>query len=383
MTRRKLACDNTPRHCSRCQAALDDIASRNLGYGPVCAKKNSHLMAKAISANYPQALIFALSVNPSELAPETVETWQTANKRLLVCAERASKNSTDMFSMSESGEDLREIIRACDFLCSFDHPSREIRSYMIQIIRALGYIGLAGVIAGQASTSASKIWFENGRVYMTGLGNTSGWRTMKKIPGIMTPRFRGDRSPYSAPVSSMKAFFDAVQTHWPMYEGDIAVIEMEANTWLAIQPTPVQVDVLMAKAVPLPDLRSAQAPKAPGQSPGLKKVNEAVITLRSEDAVLRFNWVRGANMFGFMAALKGVCAPKERSYNPVTKEWSFVLAQLPHLIEVITAQEIFGEPTVVDAGPDMRALTPAGLYGMSKAPYRGRRQGSWRGNYAR
>lgn len=373
MTRRKLACDNTPRHCSRCGQSLDDLSSREAGVGPVCRKKDNVLLARSIPANYPEALIFALSVNPSQLAPETVETWQAANKRLLACSEHAAKNDTDMFSMSQSGEDLREVIRACDYLCSFEHPSRDVRSHMIQIIRALGYVGLAGVISGQASTSASKIWFENGRVYMSGLGNTSGWQTMKKIPGITTPRFRGDRSPYSAPVSSMKAFFDAVQAHWPMYEGDIAVIEMEAMAWQAKNPPPVSFVVTtngkLATAVSLP-----------------KKVNEAVITLRSEDAVLRFNWAKGANMFGFMAALKGVCGPKERSYNPVTKEWSFVLAQVPHLVEVITAQEIFGEPTVITPEKDLgkaRELTPAGLYGASKAPFRGRRQGTWRGNYAR
>lgn len=367
MTRRRLATDNTLRHCSRCQASLDDIASRNLGYGPVCAKKNSHLMAKAVAANYPQALIFALSVNPDLLAPETVEVWKAANKRLLACSERASKNSTDMFSMSQSGEDLREVIRACDFLCSFDHPSRDIRAYMIQIIRALGYVGLAGVISGQASTSASKIWFEKGRVYMSGLGNTSGWQTMKKIDGITTPRFRGDRTPYSAPISSMSAFFSAVQAHWPMYEGDIATITAEAQAWQTANPPPVSFTVA-----------------ANGRLVAPKKANEAVITLRSEDAVLRFNWVKGANMFGFMAALKGVCGPKERSYNPATKEWSFVLAQVPHLVEVIKAQEMFGEPTVITPEKDLgkaRALTPAGLYGASKAPFRGR--GTWRGNYAR
>jgi len=203
---------------------------------------------------------------------------------------------------------------------------------------------------------------------MTGLGNTSGWQTMKKINGITCPRFRGDRSPYSAPVSSMTAFFDAVQAHWPMYEGDIAAITAEATAWQASQPAPVSFTVNA----------NGSLPKA--------NTSGAVITLRSEDAVLRFNWVKGANMFGFMAALKGVCGPKERSYNPATKEWSFVLAQLPRLIEVIEAQEIFGTPRVVTPEKDLgqaRALTPAGLYGASKAPFRGRRQGTWRGNYAR
>ena len=365
MMRKRLATDNTRRHCSRCHDELTDISSREAGVGPVCRKKDNVLLARSIPANYPEALIFALSVNPDLLAPETVEVWKDANKRLLARSEHAAQSSTDMFSMSQSGEDLREIIRACDFLCSFEHPSRDVRSYMIQIIRALGYVGLAGVIAGQASTSASKIWFEKGRVYMTGLGNTSGWQTMKKINGITCPRFRGDRSPYSAPAGSAVAFLEAVQAHWPMYEGDVAAITAEASTWLEAQPKAI-LGVSASKPV--------------------ANTNGAVITLRSEDAVLRFNWVKNANMFGFMAALKGVCGPKERSYNPATKEWSFVLAQLPRLIEVIEAQEIFGTPRVVTPEKDLgkaRELTPTGLYGASKAPFRGRGRGTWRGNYAR
>lgn len=375
-TRRRLATDNTHRFCSRCRLELTDIASRNLGYGPSCALKNSHLMAKAVPANYSSALVFAMAIHDTMLAPETVETWHKAYKNLMKCSEKAAIASTDFSVMTQTGNDLREVIRACDFLCSFDHPNAQsggayvnVKNSMIQIIRALGYVGLAGVIAGQASTSASKIWFEKGRVYMTGLGNTSGWQTMKKIPGITVPRFRGDRSPYSAPVSSMTAFFDAVQAHWPMYEGDIAVIEIEANMWLATQPTAIQSSVLRARAVPAP-----------------KKVNEAVITLRSEDAVLRFNWVRGANMFGFMAALKGVCAPKDRSFNPTTKEWSFVLAQVPHLVEVIEAQEIFGTPRTVTPEKDLdraRELTPPNLYGSSRPTFHGKGR-PWGGrNYGR
>lgn len=386
MTRRKLATDNTHRHCSRCNDALTDPISREVGVGPICRKKDSHLMAKNLPANYSAALIFAMSITDDMLISETIDVWHKAYKSLLKCSERAANSCDDMTVMARAGNDLREVIRACDFLCSFDHPGSvksgnyvEVKSAMVQVIRALGYVGLAGVISGQASTSASKIWFENGRVYMTGLGNTSGWQTMKKIAGITTPKFRGDRSPYSAPVASMTAFLDAVQVHWPMYEGDVATITAEASAWKLAQPAPVAPVYTASFTVRADGTLVQPKPNTSG----------AVITLRSEDAVLRFNWVKGVNMFGFMAALKGVCAPKERSYNPATKEWSFLLAHLPRLIEVIEEQEIFGTPRVVTPEKDLdraRELTPPGLYGASKSGPRGAAQpwaGRTKANYLR
>jgi len=349
------------------------------GVGSVCAKKDVKLMALAIPANYGQAMIFAMAMHDEMLAPETVEVWHKAYKSLLKCAEKAANASTDMTVMTQTGNDLREVIRACDFLCSFEHPRAlgggtyiNVKNSMVQIIRALGYVGLAGVISGQASTSASKIWFEKGRVFMTGLGNTSGWQTMKKIPGIVTPRFRGDRAPYTAPACSAVAFLAAVQAHWPMYEGDVASITAEASTWLQTQPAPVSFTVNANGTL--------ANTSGPGQSPGASGVQAkpgsgAVITLRSEDVVLKFNWVNSANMYGFMAALKGVCAPKERGYSPATKEWSFLLCHLDRLVEVIEKTEIYGKPRVVVPEKDLgqaRAVTPIGLYGASKPAYRGK-----------
>jgi len=363
-TRKRLATDNTHRFCSRCNDELTDLSSREAGVGPVCRKKDSHLYAKNIPANYGSALVFAMAIHDSMLAVETIDTWHQALAKLLKCAEKSAKVSTDFTIMSAAGNDLREVIRACDFLCSFEHPNAQgggayvnVKNSMVQIIRALGYVGLAGVISGQASTSASKIWFENGRVYMTGLGNTSGWQTMKKIPGITTPRFRGDRKPYSAPAASAVTFLDAVQAHWPMYEGDVAVVAAEAKAWITSQPAPVSYTVNTNASQPIAN------------------TSGAVITLRSEDVVLKFNWVKNANMFGFMTALKGVCAPKERSYNPITKEWSFLLQHLPCLIEVIEKTEIFGSPRVLSPEKDLeraRELTPSGLYGASKPAFHGK-----------
>ena len=107
MARRRLSTDNTSRHCSRCGDSLSDPISREIGVGPVCLKKDSVLLAKAQPANYPQALIFALTMRDDMLAPETIEPWHKAMKSLLRCSERSALASTDMTVMTQTGNDLR------------------------------------------------------------------------------------------------------------------------------------------------------------------------------------------------------------------------------------------------------------------------------------
>ena len=99
------------------------------------------------------------------------------------------------------------------FLRRRANPGRGVRNTMVDIINACGYVGLAAVIEGQASTSPSRVWFENGRLFMSGLGNKSGWAAMRRIPGIVTPRNRGDRSPYSAPATEATAFLANVRRY--------------------------------------------------------------------------------------------------------------------------------------------------------------------------
>lgn len=289
--RNLLHTDNTARFCSRCGDALTDPASRECGVGPVCRRKDTHLYAKTIAANFGIATIRAMSVVETDLAPEVRDTWKAAVKRLLKAAEKVANLTDDATIMRRTGADLREVIRACDLICSYANPGRSVRSTMVDIINACGYVGLAAVISGQASTSPSRVWFENGRLFMSGLGNKSGWAAMRQIPGIVTPRNRGDRSPYSAPATEATAFLANVRRFWPMYEGDIAALASTAATWVASNPV------------------LAAAPAAP--------VNPFVATVRTADFTVNFPWVRGANMMGFMSQLKTIPA-NERSYDAPT-----------------------------------------------------------------
>lgn len=332
--RNHLHTDNTRRYCSRCGDALTDPASRECGVGPVCRKKDTHLYAKTIVANFGLATVRAMSVREEMLAPEVVSVWKAAVKRLLKAAEKVANLTDDMTIMQRTGADLREVVRACDLVCSYENPTPIVRSTVVDVVRACGYVGLAAVLSGEASTSPSRVWFENGRVYMSGLGNKSGWAAMRQIPGVLTPKYRGDRAPYSVPAVQAARFLENVRRYWPMYEGDIAALATEAATW-------VQNNQAVATA--------AAASTAP--------VHVFGINTRSQDFVVNFPWVRNANMTGFMAQLKTIPA-NQRNYNPATKSWSFTIANLDRVIEIARTSGIFGEIRKVDTGE----ATPEGTY---------------------
>jgi len=291
-----------------------------------------------IPANFAIASIRALSLKPEMLVPECVKPWQKAQKLLLKRAEKAQQENSDVTAVNLRGQDLREVIRTLDYLCSFSHPDTSVRRMCIDMIRALGYVGLAAVIDGQASTSPAKIWFSEGRVYMEGLGNTSGWRTMRQIAGIVTPRYRGDRAPYSAPAQSAQAFLAAVMNHWPMYEGDASEVQEQAEAYV---------------------VEVAASGPAPSATPvGIV----ASILVRSSDFTLTFPWRRDRNMSAFLGELKSL-PPLDRRYDPNTKAWCFLSTHLT-AVQGMAAKYYDSVTTVVTA-----VQTPVDTYATRKYPH--------------
>lgn len=349
--RKHLYTDNTLRRCSRCGQSLTDPASRESGVGPNCRKKDTHLYAKSIRANFGLATIRALSIHDHMLATECLDVWHNAVQKLLKASEKVANVTDDNVIMERTGADLRDVMRACDQLCSYDHPDRTVRATVVDIVQACGYVGLAGVLSGQASTSPSRIWFENGRVYMTGLGNKSGFIAMKRIPGIIIPKYRGDRSPYSAPASQVKAFVNNVQCYWPMYEGDLTEITKLAQTWI--------VENANAAAIVNDNTNSAFS---------------FVVTTRSKDFTIKFPWIRGANMFGLTNQLKTI-PPNNRSYDANNRVWSFTIDNLDIVLDMARNCNVFNDIQVVNTDE----LTPDGLYNQRNNNSRNyRQQTAWR-----
>ena len=366
-----LTTDNTARFCSRCRLPLTDAASRECGVGPVCRRKDNHLFAKTIRANYPMALalLMGLPEDGSALAVEARPTFKRMRKALMRRAERAA-NASDTATFNAGGQDLRKIVTDLDFLCSFSHHGRvasgsNVRDMLTGMVRHLGYVGLAGVLDGVASTSPAKIWFENGRVYLSGLGCTDGFRAMRSIPGIVTPRRRGDRTPYSAPAAAAAAFFTNVGRFWPLYEGDMYALAAEAAAWADTHAASESAGLAMASTVT----------RAPAPT-----VFEA--TRRSADFYVKFPWVRGANMAGLTTAFKTIPS-SDRSYDPASKLWSFRLNHFDAVMRMARESGIFGEvrERLLLSSPEE---TPSSLYNRSGAgryPYLARR--AWRPSYGR
>lgn len=345
-----LVTDNTDRFCSRCGLPLTDVASRECGVGPVCRKKDTHLYAKNIPANYPSATALGMGMTGDWFHREVRKTWALVQKRLQKIAARAMASAEDNSLFHVKGEDLRKIVTDLDLMCSYRHPNSQARSNLITMVNALGYVGLAAVLSGEASTSKSELWFENGRVFMKGLNNRSGWRAMGQIPGVVRPSSRTRKDPYSAPAAQAVPFINLVRRFWPLFEGSDTEITAKASEWA-----------------------KAHASEAMAASTSTQAVNRFLAELRSEDFVCSFPWVRTGNMAGFLTALKTIPA-QGRSYDPLTRKWSFRKEHLTAVLDMARKSGLFG---IVDS-IETSLTTPQGVYrSYQERLDAGRRQGQY------
>lgn len=316
--------DQTIRACSRCGQELTDPASRECGVGPICRQKDNHLYAKTIQANLPGASAIILGTTADQFPAEVRDTWTKLTEYFLRQMTRSQQQTDLMFT----GADFRETVRSIDWMLSFK-MSHTLKSRLVKVVGYLGYPGLAGVLAGEASTTAARIWFDTGRVFLEGKSNRHGFAAMRRIPGVTTPRYRGDRTPYSAPASQAPAFLEVVATYWPMYEGDMEAIRTQAAASAATAP-----------AVP-------SAPVGP----------IATIQKRSDDVIVKFDWVRGAPMYDLINAIKAIPS-LDRKYDPAAKVWTVKTSHMPAVLEAL---KLVFEPGQIRV-ETTDAPTPAGLY---------------------
>lgn len=328
-----VATDNTDRHCSRCGLPLTDVASRESGQGPVCRQKNTHLFAKTIPANYAMVTALALGMTSDWFHEETGKTWNSVQKSLRKIAAKACEASEDPTCFVVRGADLRAVVQKLDFMCSYRHPHASARRNLVELVRQLGYVGLAGVLSGEASTSKSRLWFDQGRVHMTGLNNRSGWSAMGKVPGIVRP-LRGRKDPYSAPAAQAEAFVAVVRQYWPMFDENAEDVIKSASSWASTNPGVAQASSASTQSVP-----------------------RFLAEVRSADFTCSFPWVRNGNMGAFLTNLKTIPA-SGRSYDPNTRKWSFRTEHLETVLGMARASGLFG---IVDS-MTTSATTPEGIY---------------------
>jgi hypothetical protein len=239
-----------------------------------------------------------------------------------------------------TGEDLREIIKSLDYLLSWRHPNPTTETNLIKIVEHLGYVGLAGVLAGEASTGEAALWFEDGEVKLQGSRNKAAYRAFAGIPGIRLPRATGQA--YSAPKRSLEPFLDLVQRYYPMYQGDFELVRQEAAAWVPLAPAPLPVSTEPATT-------------------RLELANDTIlIRKRSEDFTVQFTWTRYPRMGEFIVELKHTAPPRERIYDPVTHIWRFKKVHLERIQEVISEFAIFGNVEVQETGQE----TPANAFSL-------------------
>jgi hypothetical protein len=288
---------NDVRHCSRCNLPLTDPASWERGIGPVCAKKDTHLFAKTISANFPSATAHAMSVSRDTLPEALKSVWGALCDVLFEKSESAmnSSASTGAFAFYFSGEDCRQIAKVIDFMLSFS-MNRDNKHHLIQIVKHLGFIGLAGVLAGQSSTGTAELKFEGGRLYLTGSSNKAGFNAMRVIPGVVIPRKRGGGA-YEAPAAQSDKFIAACMEFWPCFDGEVDAIVEQCGAWVAANP-----------------IKVAAQKKLTGKP-------LANIVNRSTDFTIGFAWDKTVTG-RLVDELKSSVPAKDRSYDSVTKLWA-------------------------------------------------------------
>lgn len=289
---------NDVRHCSRCNLPLTDAASWERGIGPICAKKDTHLFAKTIPANFTMATMHAITVETSALPLATQEVWSALRDVLFEKAQSAiNAANVGAFTFSLSGEDCRLVAKVIDWMLSFPMVTT-VKHQLIQIVKFLGFVGLAGVLSGMSSTGEAELKFDEslGKLFLTGSSNKAGFGVMRLIPGIVVPRKRGGGA-YEAPATQHESFIAAVMEFWPCFNGEVDKIVEQCKAWIAANP--VKASVQQKRGLP-----EAQM------------VNRTV----SGDFTITFKWLTAVSP-RIVDEIKALPL-KDRRYDPASKTWA-------------------------------------------------------------
>lgn len=289
------------RFCSRCGADLEDFSSMERGTGPVCAKKDNVLYARAIPARYNIAYGLALGVDTNDFLyePALYQKMEEVKELIADAAAKAGK-CNEAGSMVKIGVDAREIVKNIDWMLSH-RMNRENFNTMVKIVRALGYVELAAVLSQEASTTEAKVWIEGTSIKLLGKANKSGFFAMRKIPGIFCPN-RGSDLPYSASVLHAQQFIENVRNFWPLYDANL--------------------EELLEKAKEISQGMNVSSPEE------IKKVencNVASLGLAGNGFfTLTFPWRKDKSneMYALIQNIKNGVPYTHREYNPTQKCWT-------------------------------------------------------------
>lgn len=338
---------NDVRHCSRCNQPLTDPASWERGIGPICAKKDTHLFAKTIAANYAMASIHLLNVSVDTL-PETLQpVWISLVGLVLEKMQTASKNTADN-DFYITGEDCRLVCKVIDFMLSYKLPGNAKRD-MIQLVKHLGFVGLAGVLSGESSTGAAELKFENGKLSLIGSSNKSGFNAMRVIPGIVVPRKRGGGA-YEAPAAQHDKFIAAVMEFWPCFDGKVDEIRTQCMEWIAANP------IIVNKQLAIdPSKRNAKV----------------MYRSATNEIVVSFDWLKEVSP-RIIDEIKTINF-RERRYDATTRTWTIKADHRSKVVDLLSPHYNIDEGENASVNVPSVGTPSQASYGYRR-PYRGYRR---------
>jgi hypothetical protein len=260
------------RACCRCWKDLTDAASMEVGVGPICRKLDNAILARKIPSNVAAAQAAAGRVVDADL-PEPV---------------RPTYGQVMADLMDFSTVDWRKTVKRIEWILSWGMTDT-MRKALIEIVRSLGYIGLAALLSGEAATGATVVTFENGRLYLRGPRNKAGAYQIKKlIPGWkFVPAVGGSKAAWTVPAAAAEKFATIAITYWVNISGIDEAVEA-------------------AKAAPVAAVESAPAKAGPN------------VTISAPTN----GWMKVASPFNaeFVIAIKKLPHPS-RKWNVVEKVW--------------------------------------------------------------
>lgn len=202
------------RHCFRCSLPLTDAASLNEGIGPICRKLDNAILARLIPSDMGKVLEAYQKVDPTTLAPETLETFMG-----LEAAFRAEG--------AAGREDWRKEAKRIEWMLSHKQEWSNVKA-LKDVVLSLGYVGLVALWNGEAATGLASIFPIEGRLALQGPQNKAAKRAFQCIPGWnfhKVPHGEDHRPTWTVPAERIREFRMLVITHYPNFEGLLEALE--------------------------------------------------------------------------------------------------------------------------------------------------------------
>lgn len=200
------------------------------GIGPVCRKLDNAVLARTIPANVAEAMRLAATITEDVLPEPTRQTMGTIVADLV----------------DFTNKDWRKTVKRIEWMLSWG-MSPNTNKTLIATVRALGYIGLAALLAGDAATGKTTVTFENGRLYVRGPRNKAGAYQIKRIKSwYFHQAANGLKAAWSVPGSAADALHTVVMTYWPNFEGlDEAVAAAKAAPTAVESTVPAETEAIV------------------------------------------------------------------------------------------------------------------------------------------